>query len=257
MVNDSELIRSIKTQNELLQRLKNLQIRLDKKAELIKKEKDEYTCDIEKITKKLKEDQRYLQNLLEGNIHSSGQIDTNKMMTIMEISFVEKYFERIQSDSQTLDMVDRILTGLKFFRRMEKKNRIDILLTSKLIIVEPQGYVIKQGDVGSHMYIIIKGWINVKAELRFRASTDLTRIKEPVYLRQLATLYDGDHFGEIALIDLEQKEDISVLSPPKKRNASWIAVEKTYLLEVPHISCIRAYQAAGAKHMKERLEFLK
>lgn len=157
MVNDSELIRSIKTQNELLQRLKNLQIRLDKKAELIKKEKDEYTCDIEKITKKLKEDQRYLQNLLEGNIHSSGQIDTNKMMTIMEISFVEKYFERIQSDSQTLDMVDRILTGLKFFRRMEKKNRIDILLTSKLIIVEPQGYVIKQGDVGSHMYIIIKG----------------------------------------------------------------------------------------------------
>ena len=80
---------------------------------------------------------------------------------------------------------------------------------------------------------------------------------EPKYLRQIVTLYDGDHFGEIALIDLEQKEDISVLSPPKKRNANWIAVERTTMLEIPHHSWIQAYQASGAKNMKERLDFLK
>ena len=195
--------------------------------------------------------------MLEGKTNTSGQVDTNKMMTMLEISFIEKYFNRIHNDEQTLLMVDRILRGLKFFRRMDKKNRIDILLTSKLLIAQPQDYVIKQGDVGSHMYIILKGCINVKAELKFKTTADLTRIKEPVYLRQLATLYDGDHFGEIALIDLEQKEDISVLSPPKKRSASWISVETSYLLEVPHVSCIKAYQAAGAKNMKERLEFLR
>ena len=51
MGNDSELIRSIKAQNELLERVKNLQRKLDKKAELIKKVKDGYTQDVENITK--------------------------------------------------------------------------------------------------------------------------------------------------------------------------------------------------------------
>lgn len=85
---------------------------------------------------------------------------------------------------------------------------------------------------------------------------NLIKVKEPVYLRQLATLFDGDHFGEMALIDLDNKEDIGVLSPPKQRKANCIAVDKCYLLEIPHQTCIRAYQATGAKHMKERLDFL-
>lgn len=55
---------------------------------------------------------------------------------------------------------------------------------------------------------------------------NLISIKEPEYLRQLATLFDGDHFGEMALIDLDDKMDLEDLSPPKKRKANCIAVEK-------------------------------
>jgi len=55
---------------------------------------------------------------------------------------------------------------------------------------------------------------------------NLVKVEEPIYLRQLATLHDGDHFGEMALIDLDEKEDLTQLSPPKKHKANCIAVEK-------------------------------
>lgn len=69
--------------------------------------------------------------------------------------------------------------------------------------------------------------MDVKVKMTFNTGTkDLVSVKEPMYLRQLATLFDGDHFGEMALIDLNNNEDIGELSPPKARKANCIAVEK-------------------------------
>lgn len=92
--------------------------------------------------------------------------------------------------------------------------------------------------------------------VNFKPTQNLKKKKNKPYLRQIASLFDGDHFGEMALIDLEQKEDISQLGPPKKRKAHCISSDHSFMLEVPHDACIRAYQATGAKDMKERLEFL-
>ena len=137
------------------------------------------------------------------------------MITMMEVSFVEKYFDRIHTDTNVLSLVDRVLKNLKFFKRMRETNRKEILFSSKLIVSQPQEFVIRQGEIGNHMYVIIKGWVNVKIEAKYGNKKEQNQPKEPILMRQIVTLYDGDHFGEIALIDLEQKEDISVLSPPK------------------------------------------
>jgi CRP-like cAMP-binding protein len=92
--------------------------------------------------------------------------------------------------------------------------------------------------------------------MNFENKMNLSKSKEPTMLRQIACLFDGDHFGEMALIDIEKKDDISELSPPKARKAHCIAAEICVILEVPHKASLQAYQASGAKDMKQRLEFL-
>ena len=93
----------------------------------------------------------------------------SRMMTLMELGFIEKYFDKLYTEPKILNLIDRVLKNLKFFRRMDTQNRKEILMASKLIIYQPQDYVIKQGDIGNHMYVIIKGWINVKIELKFNS----------------------------------------------------------------------------------------
>lgn len=75
----------------------------------------------------------------------------------METDYIEKYFHKCRVSEDILGMIDKITKGLKFFKRMDKANRRDIILSSKLIIKEPQEYIIRQDEVGSHMYIIVQG----------------------------------------------------------------------------------------------------
>ena len=54
--------------------------------------------------------------------------------------------------------------------------------------------------------------------MKLRQDFTISKKEHPPIVRQVAALFDGDHFGEMALIDLE-KGDISKLNPPKKRKA--------------------------------------
>ena len=192
----------------------------------------------------------------EAQIRTGIQSNTIKLMSEMEINFIKKYFHRAPSDHQILQMINKIMKGLKFFQRMSKKNREDIILASTVKVAKPGEYVIRQGEIGDHMYIILKGCINVKVNLIFKRDLTISDSKPEIVLRQVASLYDGDHFGEMALIDLEKKDDITEITPPKKRKAHCVAADTTILLEIPHAASIKAYQASSAKDMKERLDFL-
>jgi CRP-like cAMP-binding protein len=93
---------------------------------------------------------------------------------------------------------------------MGKDSRLDIYLSSHLIFAKRGEYIIKQGSYGNVMYVILQGCVDVKVELKFEKATKrIVRKDTKVYMKQLATLFDGDRFGEMALIDLEKKEDIS------------------------------------------------
>ena len=147
----------MKTQKELFDRVRKLKEKLASKQELIYEEEDEFTKEVRMINKKLRDDANYIRSVLQGQTKSKQPIDTNKVMSDLEISFVQKHFDELHSDKSILDIIDRVFKGLKFFRRMDKKNRQDIILASTLKVTQPKEYIIRQGEIGSHMYIILKG----------------------------------------------------------------------------------------------------
>ncbi|CAI2364276.1 unnamed protein product [Moneuplotes crassus] len=253
---DNELVKSSYIQNELIRSINELRTKLNKHNKLLLNEEDDYTKASNKITRKIKEDTYHLKSLKENQIKTGIHTNLSKVMSEMEVDFINKYFNLCPSDDQILEMIDKIMRGLKFFCRMNKDNRRDIILSSTIKTAEPGEYVIKQGEIGKHMYIILRGCIHIKINMHLKQDLTISHIKKPPILRQIASLYDGDHFGEMALIDLEKQDDISKLSTPKKRKANCIASDNVLLLKIPHAASIKAYQTSSAENMKKRIDFL-
>jgi len=79
------------------------------------------------------------------------------------------------------NLIDRV----PFFKDTDEDFIGEIILKLRAEIFLPGDYVFRKGDVGNCMYFIGSGLVNVLSE-------DESSI--------LATLQDGDYFGEIALI---------------------------------------------------------
>ena len=252
----NQILQSITEQNELIKIMRKINEKISKNKEGIQDTEDEFTKDVKKITNKIYEDNVYIQSQIEAQIRNKVPVNTNKIMSEMEIDFVYKHFDECRSNHDIIKIIDMIFKGLKFFKRMNKENRQSIISSSDLKIVKTKEFIIRQGEIGSHMYIILKGWVNIKIDFKTTADISLKSSNEATQLRQIAWLFDGDHFGEMALIDVDKKEDISLLSSPKKRKAHWIAADEWYLLEVPHYACMKAYQATGAQGIQSKLDFL-
>lgn len=137
--------------------MRNLQKKLEDKRKLIVAEEDPFSKEIRIITRKIRDDMNYVRGLMENQIKTGIHVNMNKVMSEVEIDFIQKYFAKSSSDSQIIEMIDQIFKGLKFFRRMNKPNRKDIILASTLKIAKKGEYIIRQGDIGDHMYIILKG----------------------------------------------------------------------------------------------------
>ena len=76
----------------------------------------------------------------------------------------------------------------------------------------PGEVIFRQGDAGVGMYLISKGSVNVYIE-------EINPANSSVTTSQVTTLKDGDFFGDLALVD-----------PDNRRSASTIAAEETILI---------------------------
>jgi CRP-like cAMP-binding protein len=76
----------------------------------------------------------------------------------------------------------------------------------------PGEVVFRQGDAGVGMYIISKGVVNIYVE-------QVNPTTAEVQTTQVTTLKEGDFFGDLALVD-----------PNNRRSASAIAAEETILI---------------------------
>jgi CRP-like cAMP-binding protein len=105
--------------------------------------------------------------------------------------------------------------------------------------------IFNQGDVGDKLYVIIKGRVAVQI-----LSVDYGRM--PVVV---ATLCDGDQFGELSLISLNKVQDNSnkqgeVISIERQHNefqrrkATCITVEQCDLLVLSKELSVELYQPA-------------
>lgn len=111
--------------------------------------------------------------------------------------------------------IDDILQRLKFFKKFGETTRILILKQTSLIEYKANEKIFSEGDYGDLMYIIIKGGVNIRLKRK-----PLQKINEP-YEIVINSLYDGDHFGDLAMMSVKKNE----LKQAKQINYSELNIE--------------------------------
>ncbi|DAZ92480.1 TPA: hypothetical protein N0F65_012710, partial [Lagenidium giganteum] len=92
--------------------------------------------------------------------------------------------------------IKTVIRHIAFFQDIEKAFTAHIALLLKPVFFSPQSMVIKEQDVGTEMFIISKGELQVL----FLVHDDKADNKNSSEERNVAVLQDGDHFGELALL---------------------------------------------------------
>jgi Cyclic nucleotide-binding domain len=101
------------------------------------------------------------------------------------------------------DKVEKAVGNLKFFSKLSKPVRLSLLRESDYFFMETGKTVFNEGDFGDLMYIILRGSVNVlKKKKTFYGET---------INQTIAVLYDGLHFGELAMLGTANKNPRKVL----------------------------------------------
>lgn len=127
-------------------------------------------------------------------IQQDKRLLKNERLDARKVDMIKAEFDNLPGEKRSLQILDLILGGLKFFQRFDENQRHLIYQKAEYERHESQYVVFRQGDRGDKMYVIIKGRVDV--EKKSPDSGDL-----PI---SVAVLSDGDHFGELSLIDQEK-----------------------------------------------------
>lgn len=93
---------------------------------------------------------------------------------------------------------------LKFFHGMVATFVRELCTVIDFIIIQPNTYVFREGEVGDLFYIVLSGTVDVKInKVDYRGNTIPTKI---------TTLRDGAHFGELALMKGQGKRSASIVT---------------------------------------------
>ncbi|KAM3143199.1 hypothetical protein pb186bvf_004785 [Paramecium bursaria] len=105
-----------------------------------------------------------------------------------------------QFTSINFDAMEASIKKLGFFERFTKSTRINLLKLGVYLEIQPGEYVFKQGDYGDNLFVILQGSVSVKIERQF--------LRDGLVMEQVvSSLYDGQHFGELAMMDTNQGEE--------------------------------------------------
>lgn len=148
-----------------------------------------------------------------------------------------------------------MLKHLKFFVRFSDSERRMIFEEAEYLSLPARTVIFNQGDEGDNMYVILKGRVAVE-----KKSIEYGNL--PIIV---ALLKDGEHFGELGLIDQEKidryTKDVGLMhnftnwTELKRkyatRKGSCITAEQTELLVVNHQLCEKLYQPDQRKKQQE------
>jgi len=114
-----------------------------------------------------------------------------------ELKIIEQFYQKIASNhpikEKELLLMDDIVGDLGFFRKIEKEERLKLLEGAVLRKYEPEDFVVRQGDHGNSMFIILFGSANVVI------NGIHPKTKQP-HKFIVASLLDGSSFGEYSLL---------------------------------------------------------
>lgn len=175
-----------------------------------------------------------------------------------------------KKSSPDFDLLDHSLKPLKFFTRFDRITRVELLQRASLKEYQPEEIIFNQGDFGNYMYVILKGAINIR---KLRVAKE--GIEQNTVIN---TLYDGEMFGELAMMGTTQKkekntqdltnagkENLEENEKEKqdklyiertKRMATAQAAETTYVLEISREYFKKVLLSISQKELDEKLNFL-
>ncbi|KAL4446919.1 hypothetical protein ABPG74_014891 [Tetrahymena malaccensis] len=138
-----------------------------------------------------------IQNYQNKNLIDEFLKTNDERLTVQELNLIIDQFNQPQNCIDIM-LVDQILTKLKFFSNFNPQTRKQLLKLGKLIKKEKGEIVFNQGDFGDQMYIILFGSCNVQVKSVNEYGVEIERV--------VATLYDGQQFGELAMMKTTTKK---------------------------------------------------
>lgn len=143
----------------------------------------QYAENIELLSATLKN--RHLKNKLESRILNYYRYMRKEKIGYDESAFLNTLPNSLRTEV-TIDIRKEFIHEIPLFKNAGEAFLSQVAIKLELMIATPGDYLFKIGDKGSEMYLIISGAVEVLGK-------DGSKV--------LATLTDGDYFGEIVLFD--------------------------------------------------------
>ena len=105
-----------------------------------------------------------------------------------------------------MSTMENILSKLRFFRKFSQGVRYSILEGCGWVSFPANHLIFRQGDFGDLLYIILMGSVSVILEKKNK-QLGLERFI-------INSLYDGDHFGDLAMMGTQLENAAMLLQKP-------------------------------------------
>ena len=169
-------------------------------------------------------------------IHPS-KIETIKINT-QNLNFIASQYEK-RPFERNYSKIDEILATLTFFAKFSPNIRTLFYKSSGFYHYLAGTIIFNQGDVGDHMYIIIKGSVSIE-----KKNSDLRN--SPIVVN---SLYDGNHFGDLAL-NWNQTSDLVNI-----RAATCVCSEDSYFFSISKRDYQKILMDVYREEIAKKIEF--
>ena len=124
---------------------------------------------------------------------------------------------------RNIKVLDQMLRHLKYMKKQDRHSRKHLYKAAEMVCIPAQSTIFEAGDEGDYMYIILKGLVVVQIK---RKEYGISQI--------VNTLKDGDMFGELAMVNLNEVmgDKVSEVAPVRRRMADCISVENSWMLRI-------------------------
>ncbi|KAL4498514.1 hypothetical protein ABPG72_019632 [Tetrahymena utriculariae] len=150
--------------------------------------------------------EQFVYNFLNTNEEGVSQHELNLVM--------EEY--KLPTNERDYEFLDTIAERLKFFKRFTKPTRMYLLKLANIVQYPADQIIFNQGDEGDLMYVIIRGACHVRIKRISPDGKDDSLV--------VATLYDGQQFGELALMN--QKKSTNIVKSIKANDLGPIRISQ-------------------------------
>lgn len=168
----------------------------------------------DKKLQKVKKEIESVKTLVEFKENLNADDIVKKRLTEQTLRFVQEEFAKPREFRNYGDL-EEVLKKIPFFSKFPSEIREKLLKCAVLKQYSPEDVIIKQGDPGDSMFVILSGSIKIQ-----KKSPEFGNHKIVVN-----SMYEGDTFGELALLSEGMDENI-------KRSATCKSCDNTILLGI-------------------------